>query len=250
MEFSKFFDNESVHEYETISKQWISGHGESDTGRILFKENSSFIICGRSGSGKTTFIFELLKNIDNMFTNEDNREIFILYCYGSWQPMFDLMKKQIPNIYFYKGLPDEDEINKVTSPTSRHLILVVDDLMSKVISSQIILDYFTVKAHHQGTSVLYVSHNLFQQGKFSRAISLNAGYFILFQNPRGADQVRTLSSQIYPGRNHAVVQAYKMAMEVRPYSYLVIDMTANVPEKLRMRTCIMPHEVTRYYALE
>ena len=221
--------------------------GGEGTGRVLFKENSSFVVCGRSGSWKTTFIYNLLKNASKMFTNHKQREIFILYCYASTQPLFDKMEADIPNIEFHQGLPDDDELDEYTAPETRHLILVVDDLMRQVVTSQIIFDFFTVKAHHQGTSVVYVSHNLYQQGKFSRAITLNAAYFILFENPRGADQIQTLSRQIFPGKKDAVVQAYRHAMNLKSFSYLVLDMTANVPDMLRMRSSIFPDERTRYF---
>ncbi len=234
-------------EHLVTSSHAVNAFGRDQTGRVLFKENSSFVICGRSGSGKTTFIYHLLKNASKMFTNDKDREIFILYCYASTQPLFDKMEEDIPNIAFHKGLPDDDEIDEYTAPASRHLILVVDDLMRQVVTSQIIFDFFTVKAHHQGTSVVYVSHNLYQQGKFSRAITLNAAYFILFENPRGADQIQTLSRQIFPGKKDAVVQAYRHAMNLKSFSYLVLDMTANVPDMLRMRSSIFPNAHTRYF---
>ena len=232
-----------------FSESEVQAHGALETGRILFRENSSFVICGRSGSGKTTFIYEILKNVDLMFENKNNRKIVVLYCYSTYQPLFDRMKEDVSNITFHKGLPDEEDIDMVTDADSKHLILVVDDLMRQVVSSQVIFDYFTVKAHHQGTSVIYVSHNLFQQGKYSRSITLNSSYFILFQNPRGADQIQTLSRQIFPGQKDAVVQAYRMAMKIREYSYLILDMTANAPEALRMRSCVLPDEVTRIFSL-
>ena len=234
-------------DHSVTSSQAVNSVSSRGTGRVLFKENSSFVICGRSGSGKTTFLHRLLKNASDMFTNEREREIYILYCYASWQPSFTKMSSEISNIHFHKGLPEEDVIEQYTSPNTRHLILVVDDLMRQVMTSQLIFDFFTVRAHHEGTSVLYVSHNLYQQGKFSRAITLNAAYFILFENPRGADQIQTLSRQVFPGKKAAVVQAYKQAMSVAPFSYLVLDMTANVPDMLRMRTCIFPNEHTRFF---
>ena len=119
--------------------------------------------------------------------------------------------------------------------------------MKEIVASTLIFYFFTVKAHHLGASVLYISHNLYQQGKFSRAITLNASYIILFQNPRGADQIQVLSRQIFPGQRNALVQAHNLAMKTKPYSYLLLDMMANIPDELRMRTAILPSEVTRFY---
>ncbi len=219
----------------------------SQTGRILLKENSSYIICGRSGSGKTTFIARLLENIGELVKNEDGREIQILYCYSAQQPLFQEMNGNLHNITFHKGIPSEDTIDNLVNPEKKHLIMVIDDLMRDVVASNIIFDFFTVKAHHLGCSIIYVSHNLYQQGKFSRAITLNSSYILLFENPRGADQIQTLSRQIFPGRKDPIGQAYKLAIKVKPYSYLLLDMTANIPDEFRMRACILPGEICRFY---
>ena len=225
----------------------VSGVGRLGTGQVLLKENSSFIVCGRSGSGKTTFISKMLSNAQEMFENKLEREMEILYCYSSYQDMFNDMDNHIP-IWFHKGLPDGELLSRLISP-NKHLIMVVDDLMRDVVASHLMFDFSTVRAHHEGTSVIYVSHNLFQQGKFSKAISVNASYFCLFQNPRGADQIQTLSRQMFPNKNDMVVQAYDLAMKVQKFGYLLIDMTANVPQQLRLRTCIFPNEVCRFYAI-
>ncbi len=234
-------------ELTTFRQDVVTGLGKFGTGRIRFKENSSFVVCGRSGSGKTTFISKLLLNADEMFENEKGRPIEILYCYSAYQDIYDKMYRKMRNIRFVQGLPDRDLLRKLISPKNRHLILVIDDLMRQALSSTLIFDFFTVNAHHQGTSIIYVSHNLFQQGEFSKAISLNSTYYCLFKNPRGADQIRTLSSQIYPGMNNAVVQAYNMATNAQKYGYLFLDMSINMPDELRMRTCIFPDEATRFY---
>ena len=39
----------------------------------------------------------------------------------------------------------------------------------------------------------------FCQGKFSRTISLNTNYLILFKNPRDNNQISVLARQMYPG---------------------------------------------------
>ena len=236
-----------MDDYHHFSHSDIVLDETSQTGRILLKENSSYIICGRSGSGKTTFIASLLENIGELVKNDYGREIQILYCYSAQQPLFEEMNGKLDNLTFHKGIPSEETIDNLTQPQKRHLIIVIDDLMRDVVASNIIFDFFTVKAHHLGCTIIYVSHNLYQQGKFSRAITLNASYIVLFQNPRWADQIQTLSRQIFPGHRDAVVQAYNLAMKVKPYSYLMLDMTANIPDELRMRTCILPGEMTRIY---
>ncbi len=241
---------------ETRERRWVvrkgivNSVGPRDSGRMLFKENNSLILCGRTGSGKTTFIYRLLKNANDMFTNEFNRKIHILYCYTSNQHLFDKMKEEIPNIRFHYGLPTKEDIEKYGPPKTRHLIIVMDDLMREVIESNEMSDYFTIKAHHEGATVIFVSHNLFQQGRYSKTITGNTGYFVLFENPRTADQMITLSKQVYPGMQGIIARAYKMAMERQPYSYIVLDMTTNVPDYLRMRGNVFPGEMMTLYTTD
>ncbi len=236
-----------MEDYNSFDYNRIGATGWGSSGRLKFKENSSFIVCGRSGSGKTTFISRLLKECDHVFTNDLNRQIEIVYCYKSYQPLFDELKAEIKNINFIKGLPEEEYLQEKLSPLKKHIIVVVDDLMREVVKSLLIFDFFTVRSHHEGASIIYVSHNLYQQGQYSKSISVNAAYCCLFQNPRGLDQIQVLSRQMYPGKNHAIAQAYSMATSLQNYGYLVIDFTANIPQELRLRTSIFPNEVTRFY---
>ena len=56
--------------------------------------------------------------------------------------------------------------------------------------------WFTRKEHHINASVVYNTHNLFQQSNFSHTISLNAHYLVLFQSPRDKMQINVLANQL------------------------------------------------------
>ena len=114
-----------------IPKDIMSGYGQRRTERILFKENSSFVLCGRSQSGKTSFIYELLKNVENVFENKNNRSIEILYCFSSWQPLFDKMLREVRNIHFHKRLLEEELLDRIVDPRRKHLIIVINCLHAK-----------------------------------------------------------------------------------------------------------------------
>ena len=51
-------------------------------------------------------------------------------------------------------------------------------------------------------------------------------------------QVRYLASQIYPGENFFLTEAYKDATQ-RAYGYLFLDFQQTTPEHLRVRTDIL-----------
>ena len=67
---------------------------------VPFKACSTMMVTGATGTGKSTFIHRLLSTKD-AFTKPVHR---IIYCYGIYQPLFDTMKKDVPNIEFYEGI--------------------------------------------------------------------------------------------------------------------------------------------------
>jgi hypothetical protein len=126
--------------------------------------------------------------VNDMITPEPEK---IMYCYGEYQPMFD----EFPHVTFAEGLPD------ITQFDGQHrTLLILDDLMNK--NSDAVSELFTRVSHHRNVSVYYISQNIFQKSKHSRTISLNAHYIIMFKNPRDANQIATLSRQMYPSRGN------------------------------------------------
>ena len=80
----------------------------------------------------------------------------------------------------YRDIPEDDE-RLVTNLDTRHL-LVLDDMMGGN-AIQSIVDWFTRKAHHRNTSVIYITQNIFDRAPQNRTISLNVHYLVLFKNP-------------------------------------------------------------------
>ena len=77
-------------------------------------------------------------------------------------------------------------------------LVVIDDLASE--TDERVTKLSTKKSHHCNTSVIYLVHNLFLEGKESRTISINAQYTVLFKTPRDNTQVVNLAKHVYPGR--------------------------------------------------
>ena len=108
---------------------------------IRFKTPSSIMISGPSQCGKTCLTLKLLKNAEEMFTDEIRK---IIYCYGAYQPCFEKFKEQIPNIQFVEGFPETILDLFENQPG----ILIVDDLMGSCSNDQLMADIMTKHSHH------------------------------------------------------------------------------------------------------
>jgi GTPase SAR1 family protein len=118
---------------------------------IKFECPATCIVAGASGSGKTSFIFELLKNVQFMFKKIPKK---IIYCYSTYQSLYDEMKKMVKDITFFEGLPSKDDMD-VWSFEEGFKILVIDDLAQKASESVDIVNLFTIYSHHHNFSVFF-----------------------------------------------------------------------------------------------
>ena len=107
---------------------------------------------------------------------------------------------------------------------------------------------FTIGCDHLNISCIFITQNLYNQGKLARMITLNAAYLILFENIRDSSQVMQLGSQLHPCNQHAFIHAYKNKMKIS-YGYMVIDLNPQSNPKHRIRTRIFPGEYPIIYLL-
>lgn len=211
---------------------------------VPFKPFSTFAIFGSTQSGKTSFIFKVLKNLNELF--ETNPPKQVIYCYGIYQKLYDQMQNELGNIItFLHGLPSREQIEDLGRDRI-HKLIILDDLMSEIASSKTIQDLYTQFSHHLGLSVVLISQNLFQQGKASRTIAINTSYLILMKSMRTASQISYLGRQLYPGKPGLLEQIYTDCMSV-PYGYLIIDCNPHSDDKYRLRSHIFPGENTVIY---
>ena len=205
---------------------------------LPFADNSSLMISGATSSGKTVWTHKLLKNL-NMFKTPPEA---IMYCYGVWQPLFDDIEL-IPNVRLQHGLPKNLDD---WCPQAKHRLIIIDDLMDKVVNDMDMSLLFTQGCHHKHISTVYITQNLFLQGKYARTISLNTQYLILFRSLRDASQITTLGRQLFPGKSKLLTQVYTDVMK-NPYAYLVIDNSPHGHTDYRLRTHIFPGEYPLIY---
>ena len=91
-----------------------------------------------------------------------------------------------------------------------------------------------------------MTQNLFNQGKQTRTISLNAHYLVMFKKPRDASQISHLARQMFPKKPKYLQEAYQDST-AEPFHYLFIDLRTTTPETYRLRTQIFPGETQYVY---
>ena len=200
---------------------------------LPFTSPFSMSLSGTTGSGKTTWIYRLLKNKDDMILpSPDN----FFYFYGIWQDLYAEMEENMTYVKFSEGLPSM-EVVKSMSPNS---MIVLDDLAHLVYSNKEMELLFSQVSHHKKISVCHIKNNLFYQGKHARTISLNTHLYVLLSNPRDESQILTFGRQVYPSKPLCLLEAYRDCMSTT--GYLLLDLQPHTDQKYRMRTRIYPGE--------
>ena len=214
---------------------------------VLFKCPFTAIVCGATGSGKTTFIKNLLHNKDRLFSNKPNR---VIIFYTEYQPIYDEMllsglvhelveldEKMISSVEYKKKIAQHKD--------KGGSICIFDDCMELIDSTN--SKMFTRMSHHQNCNTIFITHAIFlPKNENYKMMSKNARYFFMMKNPRDVIQVKMLASQI--GYNSSMFMNIFQEATKRAYSYLLIDFHPETPEHIRLRSHIFPSEgPTRVY---
>lgn len=206
---------------------------------LRFIHPSTWIVAGPSQSGKTFFVSQLLTS--NLFDPPLSR---IVYAYSIFQPAYSSLQSSIPSIEFTKDL-DQNLINSF-QPNETNM-LVIDDLMSESGDGKLVIDIFTKGSHHLNLSAIFIVQNIFHKCKSLRECNLNAQYMVLFKTPRDQGQIRTISSQMFPGKPGFLGNALEDACKERARGYLLLDLRNDTPSDFRVRTGVLPNESMLVY---
>lgn len=176
-------------------------------------------------SGKSSFLIKMVINRDVLF---DVKFKSVLWCYHE-----ENGKPPIKDIEYCKGLPSDEELSR-----PKPLLVILDDLMSQSNNhSTKVFDLFTKESHHRLIFTVLVMQNLFFKGKYTRDLSMNATYLVIFRNLRDKQQFSYLARQLYPENPKELLRIYKEITR-EPYSYLIVDLSQKTNNLLRFRTDI------------
>lgn len=157
-------------------------------------------LAGPTSCGKSTFVKKFLDNV-NVMVNTQFQEI--LYCLPDDQPMDDYFLR----FRVIRGIPDSSIFLDL-----KPRLVIIDDLMRDTNAE--VVDLFTKGSHHFNVSLMYVTQNIFSQGKGRRTISLNAHYIVAFKNPRDRIQIQTLARQVCPQNSQYIYKKRIVTLQV------------------------------------
>lgn len=227
---------------------------EINEGTLTFQHPFMLTLCGPSQSGKTYWLYKLLKHVDAMITPVIDKVVFL---YSTYQSLYDEIREEIKKndrpievvfIDCSKGIPTISDIQK---NKHQNTLVILDDLMTIAASSKentTRLDNLSCRdAHHSNMSVIFVCQNLnYGNGKL-RTARVNSQYIVCFKNLADRRNMRTLAEnkQISPQLFNTVLKD----IDNDPHGYLLFDNCAYGYCNARVRTNIFPYEQTIIYDL-
>ena len=174
-------------------------------------------VVGPSGCGKTNLIFRIIAG--NTFYPKFKSVIFL---YHEMQPIYSQIE-QHSNIAFKKFT------NLEFLQNSENCLLIFDDSCEETFNDKEFVKLATA-GRHKNINVIYVKHNLYQQGKWSRTKDLNTTHINLFKSPRDVQQVEFSGKQL--NLTYFLKNCYELATS-ETFGHLLIDLDPKTSDCLQ-----------------
>lgn len=189
-------------------------------------------ISGSTGTGKTFLCCQLVLQRNRIFKQPTDG---CVYFYQHWQPCFDQIKEQDPEVEFVSTVAELEE--SIKRP-HLHYLLVVDDFLSKSLyeEKRYITEFFLNKTHHYACSTLFQSQLLFPRNL--KSLTLNSAHIVLLKSSNHS-QIHHFLRQISPTKWKALFAAYSDCCENTDYGIFVCILHARTPSEIKYRDFIL-----------
>ena len=190
------------------------------------------VVVGPTASGKTSFVIKLLEHSKSLLSPTPD---YVVWFYGIETK--DLSKDKYlssNNITAIRGLPDS--FDKYIIPGKSNL-LIIDDLMTEVVTNRNVTELITRQCHHKNTSVILLLQDFFYEGSQRKTFLRNAQYLVLFPTPLDMSSIYAIARKIMPKKVKTFLNIFERATK-KPYSYLFIDGNVQSPPEAQLRTDI------------
>ena len=233
---------------------------------ISTKERVFMCVCCASGSGKTRLTLDKLsvpiETVGVFQPPFDN----IIYFYRFWQPVYNEFLRRIQANVIFKQCedagPKNDDYDSGTpgkagnasvdsylkdllsdknngnqpKNDSQSTLLIFDESCDEILQSKLFATLATA-GRHKGFHIVFIKHNLYQQGRFSVTVDKNTSHVVILKSPRIGKQLKILGSELDVGDAKFLEKVYRRATSAA-YGHLLIDMTPSCDDLLRFCTNI------------
>lgn len=201
------------------------------------------VIVGASGCGKTMLVASMLnpKNQEAVFGRRINK---IYYLYTIWQPTYDRIKEEHPDVQFLQKF---SQIPQTTSDEPQ--IVVWDDMFltfqtDKRAKSQITDVSFRL-AHHCNSFNIIIFQCL--HGHNLRHVVLNSQYLLIFPIKSDMSSIRYVSRQMFPDSDSRFLQDALIDVSKDKWGYLLLDRSPNQDPCYAVRNFVYPTTNGKFY---
>ena len=217
---------------------------------LILKVPFSCLIVGKSKSGKTTLLLDILSQWRLYTTDETGEyEKRIFWIYGTengkdFNKLNEIMKEnyknygeedRLPNIEYFKGkLKNPWVIDRIRAIPEKSIV-ILDDLMIEMVKSEEISNVLTREPHHKKWNVFLLWQDMYPQQQFAKTISLQCDYKYIFRDPPCQDRLRTLCLQMFPNGNEGremfnkILHFFTSESSPEDYPYIRINLRPDSP---------------------
>ena len=129
-----------------------------------FQLGATHLVAGSTGSGKTTSVIEILRNISDLFVDGEKIKNVVFY-FASWQDAYADLEKDKIVTKWVQQMPTNDDFIADVQPFKNDggSVVVIDDFMSEI--NKDMVDIVTVSARHNKASTFFPFPELVSHGQ-------------------------------------------------------------------------------------
>jgi len=215
----------------------------------------SAMIVGSSGSGKSTWVRNLIKNWQHAVPNSKGLKRLRL-VYSVYQEIYDDLISYLSSDCIVETM-SEIPLEKFKSdeywemPNGDDQILILDDIMAKALNNrdlaEIMETLYTIRSHHNSLALISCAQDLFRSNQSIRSCLRNTNYIIITPSFQNMTLLVSLQKQLFAGKPGILTEAAKLAFEVDEQGYLVLDSTVGCNPNYRIKSGLFPNQLSVAY---
>ena len=208
---------EVINWYEKLPED-LKSHSKMDKHfkKHYIQPNSIIVCIGQTGSGKTNALIDFLSRKDEAFY-----EIILFNPVSSDEPLYNMLKKQIPEMKVITDIADLPDVKSFENDRKTEKLIIFDDWINLKPKELKKLNDFAIAGRKAGFTSFFMTQSYTSTPKI---ITRNANYFIVFKlNDNHTINTILKNHNIHDIKKENFKQMYQDAT-AEPRSFFLIDL--------------------------